>query len=48
MALLVELNKQGITIVLITHDSEVADYAGRVITMRDGKIIEDRKQGVAA
>ncbi|MEM1088062.1 MAG: ABC transporter ATP-binding protein, partial [Pseudomonadota bacterium] len=32
MALLVELNRQGITIVVITHDKEVADYAGRVIT----------------
>lgn len=48
MELLVELNRQGITIVLITHDKEVADYAGRVITMRDGKIVEDVKQGVLA
>lgn len=44
MALLVELNRQGITIVVITHDKEVADYAGRVITMRDGKIVEDHTQ----
>ena len=48
MRLLVELNRQGITIVLITHDKEVADYAGRVITMRDGRIIEDRLQEVMA
>ena len=48
MELLVELNRQGITIVLITHDKEVADYASRVITMRDGKIVEDVKQGVLA
>jgi len=48
MELLVELNQQGITIVLITHDKEVADYAGRVITMRDGKIVEDHKQGTPA
>lgn len=44
MNLLVELNDQGITIVLITHDQEVADYASRVLTMRDGKIVEDRAQ----
>ncbi|MEM7492804.1 MAG: ABC transporter ATP-binding protein [Pseudomonadota bacterium] len=44
MDLLVELNRQGITIIVITHDKEVADYAGRVITMRDGKIVEDRLQ----
>ena len=48
MELLVELNRQGITIVLITHDKEVADYANRVITMRDGKIVEDVRQGVLA
>ena len=48
MELLVQLNRQGITIVLITHDKEVADYADRVITMRDGKIVEDVRQGVLA
>ena len=48
MELLVELNRQGITIVLITHDKEVADYANRVIKMRDGKIVEDVRQGVLA
>jgi len=42
MQLLVDLNRQGLTIVLITHDKEVADYADRVITMRDGQIIEDQ------
>lgn len=44
MNLFVDLNRQGITIVLITHDKEVADYADRVITMRDGQIVEDRTQ----
>ncbi|MEL6692394.1 MAG: ABC transporter ATP-binding protein [Pseudomonadota bacterium] len=42
MKLLVELNAQGLTIVLITHDRDVAEYADRVITMRDGQIIEDQ------
>ncbi len=42
MRLLVELNEQGVTIVLVTHDAEVAAYAKRCITMRDGAIIEDR------
>jgi len=41
MALLKKLNAQGITIVLITHDAEVAAYGSRIITMRDGKITED-------
>lgn len=47
MALLTDLNSQGITILLITHDHEVAEYASRVITMRDGKIIDDVQKAAA-
>jgi len=50
LELLVRLSKQGLTIVLITHDQDVAAYAGRVITMSDGKIISDEvntKMGLA-
>jgi putative ABC transport system ATP-binding protein len=42
MALLKRLSADGLTIVLITHDPEVAIFADRVVTMRDGKIVEDR------
>jgi putative ABC transport system ATP-binding protein len=45
MRLLVELNKTGRTVVLITHENEVASYAKRVITLRDGRIVSDRTQG---
>jgi putative ABC transport system ATP-binding protein len=45
MRLLVELNKTGRTVVLITHEAEVASYAKRVITLRDGRIVSDRTQG---
>lgn len=39
-----KLNKEnGHTIVLITHEPEVAMHADRIITLRDGKIIEDKK-----
>lgn len=41
MALIEELNQQGLTIILITHDPEVAAAARRVVTFRDGKIISD-------
>ncbi|MDP6950685.1 MAG: ABC transporter ATP-binding protein [Arenicellales bacterium] len=42
MALLAELNRSGITIVLITHEAEIAAYAQRVLFFRDGRLIEDR------
>jgi ABC-type lipoprotein export system ATPase subunit len=39
-----ELNfQQGHTIVLITHERDIAEYADRIITVRDGLIVEDRK-----
>jgi len=41
MQLFTELNQQGITIVMITHEPEVAAYASRRITFRDGSIISD-------
>ncbi len=47
MDLMVELNQQGITILIITHDIEVADYADRVIEFRDGRILSDDEKRVA-
>ena len=41
MALFQELNEQGITIVLVTHEPEVAVYAKRVVEVRDGRIVRD-------
>ena len=48
MNLLVRLGREGLTIILITHDLEVAAYAERVITMRDGKIVSDQMNARAA
>ena len=39
------LNSEGRTVVLITHEDDVADVAKRVIRLRDGEVIEDRRQG---
>jgi putative ABC transport system ATP-binding protein len=45
MRLLVALNRtRGLTIVMVTHEAEVARFANRVVTFRDGRIIEDRRQ----
>jgi len=44
MQLFTELNRQGITIVMITHEPEVAEYASRRITFRDGTIVSDTAQ----
>ena len=41
MALFQELNDQGITIVLVTHEPDVAQYATRIIEVRDGRIRRD-------
>ncbi len=41
MHLMQELNRQGITVVVITHENEVAEYAKRQIHFRDGKIETD-------
>ena len=40
------LNKEGTTVILITHDNSIAATARRVVRMSDGKIVEDREQGV--
>jgi putative ABC transport system ATP-binding protein len=44
MRLLVELNEAGRTVVLITHEPEVAEFAKRVIELRDGQIVRDVRQ----
>ena len=43
MKLFVDLNQQGTTILLVTHNSDIAAYGNRLIEMRDGRIIGDTK-----
>jgi len=42
MATFQELNRQGITIILVTHEHDIADYCKRIIEFRDGWIIRDQ------
>ena len=43
MALFQELNKQGKTIVFVTHEPDIAAFSSRTITLKDGKVIKDQK-----
>jgi putative ABC transport system ATP-binding protein len=44
MRLLAELNQQGITVVIVTHEHEVAAWARRRLVFRDGRVVEDALQ----
>jgi putative ABC transport system ATP-binding protein len=44
MRLFSELNAQGITVVIVTHEPDIAEWARRRITFRDGQIISDERQ----
>jgi len=44
LALLREQHARGLTIVMVTHDNEVGAQAERILLMRDGQVVEDRRQ----
>lgn len=44
MRLFSDLNRQGITVVVVTHEADIAEWARRRITFRDGKVISDERQ----
>lgn len=45
MELFNELHHQGLTIIVVTHDPQVAEHARRVVTLSDGKVISDKANG---
>lgn len=47
MSILEKLNKEGRTIILVTHDMNVALHADRIVTIRDGEIVSDKKVPVS-
>jgi putative ABC transport system ATP-binding protein len=44
LALLQRLNRQGLTIVLVTHERDIATYASRVLVFRDGRLLSDERR----
>ncbi|WP_424194174.1 ABC transporter ATP-binding protein [Ampullimonas aquatilis] len=44
MVLLQQLNHDGMTVVMVTHEPDIAAFAGRVITFKDGQVTSDRHQ----
>jgi putative ABC transport system ATP-binding protein len=41
MGIFQELNEQGLTVVLVTHEPDIADHARRVVTFKDGQVLSD-------
>ena len=48
MKLFTELNREGITVIVVTHEPDIANYARRRIMFRDGRIVDDVRQDHAA
>ena len=42
MAILQTLNGQGRTVIIITHEADIAQFAGRAVAFRDGRIVSDQ------
>jgi putative ABC transport system ATP-binding protein len=44
LKLLMDLNKKGITLIMVTHDNKIASKADRIIYLKDGRIIKEVKK----
>lgn len=44
MRLFQQLNREGMTLIIVTHEPDIAGYCRRVLRMQDGRLIEDRQQ----
>lgn len=47
MALFKEIHQEGTTIVLVTHESDIAEHADRILLFGDGKLLKDTRKGSA-
>jgi putative ABC transport system ATP-binding protein len=43
MALLQELGREGLTVILVTHEHDVAEFASRLVVLRDGLVRSDER-----
>lgn len=43
MSIFQQLNREGVTVVLVTHEPEIAQHTKRIVLFRDGRLIEDKK-----
>ena len=48
LRLFCDINAQGRTVVLITHEEQVAAYAKRVVRLRDGKVVADERRAAVS
>ncbi len=44
MALFQKLNAEGVTVAVVTHEPDVAEFASRVVRFKDGRVVDDRRQ----
>lgn len=44
ISILCDLNKKGITLIMVTHDEEIASYAKRIVRLKDGEVVEDTRK----
>jgi putative ABC transport system ATP-binding protein len=45
MELFVELHRQGMTVIIVTHDAQIAEYGERIVRFKDGVIVSDERKG---
>jgi macrolide transport system ATP-binding/permease protein len=48
ISILTDLNRRGITLIIVTHDEDIASHAKRIIRLKDGKLVEDRRTKISS